>query len=218
MNVVKIMIAMIVGAALGVAGTHVGKNTSKELETDITETLSYGDTFPIPWSETDLNSVIENANSSFIVPSVILVGAFGDYLLVPNRFNLQRLDSDGVRFSAGEILDSAFGMTEFRSGSIAIFDLSSDNLNATANRESRDRRAEDLTNCYGIDIVLDRFVAPSNNTPVLAASMYKDDLWVLVTQGGTESDFSLWKNLLSRFVDKSGDEGQCLDSINYFNL
>lgn len=48
--------------------------------------------------------------------------------------------------------------------------------------------------------------------------MYKDDLWVLVTQAGTDSDFNLWKKLLSRFVDKSGDNGQCLDSINSFNI
>lgn len=219
MNVVKIMIAMIAGAALGVTGANLVKNTSQDVETDIGETLRHDDTFPVPWSETDLNSVIENANSSFIVPSVMLIGAFGDYLLVPNRFSLQSLSSDGVRLSAMESLDSKFGMSEYRSGSISIYNLSSDNLNAAANRELRDKRADELTNCYGIDIVVYRYVVPSNQLTIETVVMYKADLMVTVGQGGEpDSDIDLWKKLLSRFIDKSGDDGQCLDSINHFNI
>lgn len=212
MSVLKYIIAVSAGVTAGIVGTMVAGNSFQRVDTQLSPSVVESIVMPAPWSETDFDSVINEAKVSFVVPSVMLVYAFGDYLLVPNRFLLENVSSEGVRFSTGGILDVETGMTELRLGTIAISDYSASNSNAERPRASN---MDNVVNCYGIDIELSRVISQSSDITLMSASLFKDGLEVLVVDG---LDHDLWKKLLSRFVEKSTDNGQCLENIDYVDL
>lgn len=215
MNTLKSVLIFLAGATIGVLGAVFAYKVYPTINIETNSGIEIEESLPTSWSETDFDSIIDSANNSSIVPSVMLVSAFNNFLLVPNRFYLQTVNNEGSRFNSAGIIDPSTGMTDFQSGSIAIFDLSSSNANTAQYRTTRDARSEELVNCYGIDIALDRVISNSSNVTVVSATLFKDDLMVIISDG---QDYNLWKKVLSRFVADSGDNGQCLDSIEYIDL
>lgn len=214
MSKISVFLLLIIGMLVGILGSQFilkSQETPPFDPSKNTTAVSAGsDQYSAPWSETDMVDVIDKSLHGTIDPSVMLVGAFGDYLVVPNRFVLASLNKEKAWFTTMMLLDAETGMTDFQLASLNLFDLSEDNQNTLESRQVRERRRSEFSNCYGIDILLDRFVQSSSDSEILIASLYKDDFMVMIAEG---RNYELWKQILSRFSSKAGDGGRCLDAI-----
>ena len=214
MSKISVFLLLIIGMLVGGFGAQFILQSQKIPPFDAGENTTAvnagSDLYSAPWSQTDMVDVIDKSLRGTIDPSVMLVGAFGDYLVVPNRFVLASLNKEKAWFTTMMLLDAETGMTDFQLASLNLFDLSEDNQNTLESRQVRERRRSEFSNCYGIDIVLDRHVQSSSDLEILIASLYKDDFMVMISEG---RNYELWKQILSRFSSKAGDDGRCLDEI-----